>query len=115
MARQPLSRGKKIAVLTLVVLAVGPALLYCRVVIVGVKLFSTVSPDGLYKVEISQTRDPTLYERSVHLGVRRGGTAVVNRKLLYTGDLLDDDFQVLYPNPMWSSNSALELGTAMPT
>lgn len=109
-ARQPLSSGKKIAVLTLVVLPVAPALLYCRVVIVGVKLFSTVSPDGRYKVEISQTRDSTLYERSVHLSAGSDGKAVVNRKLLYTGDVLDDDFQVLHPNPMWSSNSALELG-----
>ena len=110
MARQPLSNVEKIALSGFVVLAIVSVLLYYRAVSVGVTLFSAFSPDGRYKVEIAQTRDAMLMERSVHLTAWRAGKTVVNGKLLFTGDLLDDDFLGLYGNPMWSSNSALELG-----
>ena len=92
MARQPLSNAEKIALLSFVALGIVSALVYFRVVIVGVRLFSTVSPDGRYKVEIGQTRDAMLMERSVRLSVWSARETVVNRKLIYTGDLLDDDF-----------------------
>jgi hypothetical protein len=109
-ARQPLSSAEKIALSGFVALAIVSALLYYRAVSVGVTLFSAFSPDGRYKVEIDQIRDSMLMERSVRFSAWRARKTIVNRKLLFTGDLLDDKFLGLYGNPMWSSNSALELG-----
>jgi|SRR5215467_3545831 len=83
---------------------------YYVAVVGGRVLYATSSPDGKYRIEILQTRDFMLNERSVYLTAHRNGKKIVNRKLLYTGDFLDDDFRGLYPNPRWTSNSTLELG-----
>jgi len=108
--KQKITSGKWIAIFSLVVLATLLVSLHLRGLIGGVELYSTSSPDGQYKVEINQVRGFPLLDRHVHLTARRNGTTIVNRELLYTGDFLDGDFRELYPNPMWPSNSALELG-----
>jgi hypothetical protein len=48
--------------------------------------------------------------RYVYLDVSRARTPLVRRKLLYTGDLLDDDFTTLYPKSSWASESVLRIG-----
>lgn len=74
-------------------------------------LFSTVSPNQHYRVDITQSRTFPFDERAVFLNARRDGEPLVHRKLLYTGDLLDNDFKDLYPNPRFRSESVYELGS----
>jgi hypothetical protein len=69
----------------------------------------TESPHKRYKVEIVQKR--FLVERAVYLDAYRDGQLTVRRKLLYTGDFLDSDFRDLYPNYLWTSESALRIGS----
>jgi len=73
-------------------------------------LFSTVSPHQQYRVEITQSRQFPSDERAVFLSAYRNGDKVVYHKLLYTGDLLDNDFRNLYSNPRFRSESIYELG-----
>ncbi len=73
-------------------------------------LFSTVSPNQHYHVDISQSRSFPFFERAVFLNARRDGGPLVRRKLLYTGDFLDNDFKDLYSNPRFRSESVYELG-----
>jgi hypothetical protein len=74
-------------------------------------LFSTVSPNQQYRVEITQSRQFPFNERAVLLKAYRNGNAIVYHKLLYTGDLLDNDFRDLYSNPRFRSESIYELGS----
>lgn len=74
-------------------------------------LFSTVSPHKHYRVDITQSRTFPFDERAVFLNARRDGESFVHRKLLYTGDFLDNDFKDLYPNPRFRSESVYELGS----
>jgi len=74
-------------------------------------LFSTASPSHHYRVDITQSRTFPFVERSVFLSARRDGEPLVRRKLLYTGDFLDDDFKNLYSNPRFRSESVYELGS----
>ena len=104
------SKGERLAILSIAAAAVLAACVYYGAIVRGEVLYSTSSPDGKYKIEIVQTRDFTLYERWVYMTALRNGRTTVNRKLLYTGDMLDGDFRSLYPNPRWTSNSTLELG-----
>ena len=76
----------------------------------GQTLSSTLSPNRKYKVEISQKRDAAGIERYVYLNAYRSGQQFVRNKLIYTGDLLDNDFRDLYPNYSWASESILKLG-----
>jgi len=73
-------------------------------------LGSTSSPSGRFRVEIAQRRDAKGYERFVYLNASRNGERVVEGKLLYTGDRLDDDFRNLYPDYSWLSESILKIG-----
>ena len=74
-------------------------------------LFSTVSPSQHYRVDITQSRMFPFDERAVFLNARRDGAPLVRRKLLYTGDFLDNDFKGSYPNPRFRSESVYELGS----
>jgi hypothetical protein len=76
----------------------------------GQTLSSAVSPNRKYKVEISQKTDAAGIERYVYLSAYRDGEHFVGNKLIYTGDLLDDDFRDLYPHYSWASESVLKLG-----
>jgi hypothetical protein len=76
----------------------------------GQMLSSSASPNRKYNVEISQTRDAAGVERHVYLNAYRNGEQFVRNKLIYTGDLLDNDFRDLYPNYSWASESILKLG-----
>src|SRR5438046_10018124 len=76
----------------------------------GQTLSSAGSPNRKYKVEISQKRDAAGIERYVYLSAYRNGEQFVRNKLIYTGDLLDNDFRDLYPNYSWASESILKLG-----
>src|SRR4051812_35387877 len=76
----------------------------------AVVLFSNVSPQQQYRVEITQSRSFPFYERAVFLNAHRNGAAFVRHKLLYTGDVLDSEFRDLYPNPRFKSESIFELG-----
>ena len=73
-------------------------------------LFSTKSPQHCYRVDIVQTRPFPFFERAVFLSAYREHKHFV-KKLLYTGDFLDNDFRDLYPNPRFSSEFVYELGT----
>lgn len=73
-------------------------------------LSSTVSPNRKYKVEISQERDAAGIERCVYLNAHRNGERFVRNKLIYTGDLLDNEFRDLYPDYSWASESVLKIG-----
>jgi len=76
----------------------------------GQTLATTESPNRKYKVEISQKKDAVGVERSVYLSAYRNGDQFIRNKLIYTGDLLDDDFRDLYPNYSWASEGILKLG-----
>jgi hypothetical protein len=76
----------------------------------GQTLSSAASPNRKYKVEISQKRDAAGIERYVYLNAYRNGEPFVRNKLIYTGDLLDNDFRDLYPHYSWASESILKLG-----
>lgn len=76
----------------------------------GQTLSSAASPNRKYKVEISQKRDAAGIERYVYLNAYRNGEQFVRNKLIYTGDLLDNDFKDLYPHYSWASESILKLG-----
>ena len=71
---------------------------------------TTSSPDGTYTVSISQQRPFPFHERHVVLNASRADAAIVQRKLLYTGDFMDQDFTVLYPMSSWASESVLRIG-----
>jgi len=73
-------------------------------------LSSTSSPSRQYKVEISQRRDLSGDERYVYLSVYRNDQQFLRNKLLYTGDLLDEDFRTLYPKYSWVDESILKIG-----
>lgn len=79
----------------------------------GQTLSAASSPNRKYKVEISQKRDAAGVERFVYLNAYRNGEQFVRNKLIYTGDLLDNDFRDLYPNYSWASESILKLGRKM--
>lgn len=100
--------NRKIILISLIVIAV----LMVGVVygLSGQTLCSASSPDGKYKVEISQTRHAAGIERYVYLSAYRHGEQFVRSKLIYTGDFLDSDFSDLYPNYSWASGSILKLG-----
>ena len=104
------SKRGRLAILSLAGWAFLAGCVYCDAVFLGDTLYSTSSPDRKYKVEIVQRRDLTLYERWVYMTALRNGKTIVYRKLLYTGDILDNDFRDLYPGPRWVSHSILELG-----
>ncbi|MEP6818649.1 MAG: hypothetical protein ABJA18_03890 [bacterium] len=74
------------------------------------EITSTSSPNNKYTVRISQERPLPGIERYVYLNVARGGESLLKRKLLYTGDMLDDEFNGLYPNHSWLSESILRIG-----
>ena len=74
------------------------------------EIASTSSARGRYTIQIGQERPFPGYERYVYLNVSRAGEAIVRRKLLYTGDMLDDDFGRLYPGYSWPSESVLRIG-----
>jgi hypothetical protein len=76
----------------------------------GQTLSSAASPNRKYKVEISQKRDAAGIERYVYLSAYRNGEQFVRNKLIYTGDLLDNDFRDLYPHYSWAFESILKLG-----
>ena len=76
----------------------------------GQTLSSAASPNRKYKVEISQKRDAAGIERYVYLNAYRKGVQFVRNKLIYTGDVLDNDFRDLYPHYSWPSESILKLG-----
>src|ERR1043165_2116642 len=79
-------------------------------VLSGQTLSSAVSPKRTYTVEISQKRASAGMERYVYLNAYHNGEQFVRNKLLYTGDLLDNDFRDLYPNYSWVSDSVLKIG-----
>lgn len=85
------------------------------VLILGAKLttvlYLTDSPHKRYRVEIVQRW--LLAERAVYLDAYRDGRPTVRRKLLYTGDFLDDDFRGLYRDYSWIGESALRIGSEM--
>jgi hypothetical protein len=74
------------------------------------EVFSTKSPRGGFVVAISQERPFPGVERHVYLDAYRAGALVVQHKLLFTGDFLDDDFRRLYPASSWVSESVLAIG-----
>ena len=76
----------------------------------GQTLSSASSPNRKYKVEISQSKDAAGIERYVYLSAYRNGEQFVRNKLIYTGDLLDNDFRDLYPHYSWASESILKMG-----
>ncbi|HET6890463.1 MAG TPA: hypothetical protein VFH31_05120, partial [Pyrinomonadaceae bacterium] len=73
-------------------------------------LSSSVSPNHRYRVEVLQNRDFAQVERRVYLNAYRKAEQFVRDKLIFTGDLLDDDFRNLYPNYHWISESILKIG-----
>ena len=74
------------------------------------EITSTSSSNNKYTVRITQERPLPGGERYVYLNVARGGEPLLTRKLLYTGDLLDSEFNNLYPNYSWLSESILKIG-----
>ncbi|MDQ3474588.1 MAG: hypothetical protein M3447_12715, partial [Acidobacteriota bacterium] len=76
----------------------------------GQTLSSTQSPKRKYRVEISQKRNSAGIERYVYLNAYRNGERFVRSKLIYTGDVLDNDFRDLYPDYSWTDDSILKIG-----
>lgn len=74
----------------------------------GQTLISSVSPNGTYRVEVSQERKGV--ERYVYLNAYRKDQPFVRNKLLYTGDQFDDEFRKIYPAFSWVSDSILKVG-----
>jgi hypothetical protein len=76
--------------------------------IAGEMLRATESPQNRYRVEVAKRK--FLTEDAVYLNAYRGKNRLVGRKLLFTGDFLDQSFQELYPNYSWISESVLRIG-----
>ena len=76
--------------------------------IAGEMIRTTESPQGRYRVEVAKRR--FLTEDAVYLNAYRGKNRLVGRKLLFTGDFLDQDFQDLYPTYFWISENTLQIG-----
>lgn len=74
------------------------------------EISSSTSPDKKYFVKITQGRTFPFFERHVFLNASRNGDSTVRKKLLYTGDFLDNEFNALYPGLTWISGSVLEIG-----
>lgn len=74
----------------------------------GQILVSSASPKGAYRVEVSQKKGG--FERYIYLNAYREGQVFVRNKLLYTGDLFDEDFRGLYPTYSWLADSILKIG-----
>ena len=95
---------------------IGLAVAACLIVIgvtfslSGQSLSSSLSLGQRYRVEVTQRRGAAGIERRVYLNAYRGGEQFVRNKLIYTGDLLDNDFKDLYPNYSWAFESVLKLG-----
>jgi hypothetical protein len=73
-------------------------------------LASSLSPNKHYLVQIEQRSVFPVMERYVYLNAFRDGQSFLKRRLLFTGDLLDNDFRDLYPNYSWLSESTLKIG-----
>ena len=94
---------------TLIIVAVIISLVVFTLVISqSYVLHSTESPNKRYIAEITQKG--FFIERAVYLNAYRNGEQFVHRKLLYTGDFLDNDFRDLYPKYAWASESILRIG-----
>ncbi|MGH9969377.1 MAG: hypothetical protein ACREBG_16470 [Pyrinomonadaceae bacterium] len=68
------------------------------------------SPGERYTVRISQTRPFPGIERYVYFSAALGGEQLLESKLLYTGDALDSEFNSLYPEKSWLSESIFKIG-----
>ena len=101
--------NRKLTLICLAVVALLP-ILGVAFSFSGQTLSSSLSPNRKYKVDISQKKDAAGIERYVYLNAYRNGQQFVRDKLIYTGDLLDNDFRDLYPNYSWASEYILKLG-----
>ena len=91
-------------------IAVAVLLAVILIVPFGRAISSTSSPNNKYTVQISQERSFPYIERYIYLNVSRSGELLLRRKLLYTGDFLDQEVNSLYPNHSWLSESILKIG-----
>lgn len=79
-------------------------------------LLVTESPNKTYKVvlekgrgtpDVDSTRDDEIV---VRFSAAERGTSLVSKELLYSADSLDRPFEILFPNHLWISESALRFG-----
>jgi hypothetical protein len=99
-------RGKPI----LILIVVAVILVVILSLSFGQEISSTSSPHNKYTVQISQERRFPGIERYIYLNASRSGEPFLRSKLLYTGDFLDQEFNSLYPNHSWLSESILKIG-----
>jgi hypothetical protein len=67
----------------------------------------TASSNHKYKVEITERQ--FFVEHAAYLNAYRDGGRFVNRKLLFTGDFLDERFQEIYSEYTWLSENVLRI------
>ncbi len=96
--------------LILILVAVAVIVVVILSVSFGHEISSTSSPNNTYTVQISQERSFPYIGRYVYLNASRSGEPILKRKLLYTGDFLDQEFNSLYPKHSWLSESILKIG-----
>lgn len=81
---------------------------------------TTESPDRTYKVVLKQetgtgkVNPAREAEARIGFNVTKGGTSIVSKELLYSGDSLDMPFETLYPQHSWVSESVLRFGEELP-
>src|SRR5882724_986030 len=96
--------------LILILIVIAIILVVILSVSFGREISSTSSPNNKYTVQISQERPFPAFERYVYLNASRTGEPFLKRKLLHTGDFLDQGFNSLYPTHAWLSESILKIG-----
>ena len=100
--------GKRKLAYVALLSSIGIVLLIWRYGIAAKTVQITESPQGRYKVEVAQRK--FFIEDAVYLNAYRHKDRFVSRKLLYTADFLDEDFQDLYPTCSWISENTLQIG-----
>jgi hypothetical protein len=96
--------------LILILISVAVILVVILSVSFGREISHTSSPNHKYTIQISQERPFPGIERYIYLNASRNGEPFLKRKLLYTGDFMDQEFDSLYPNHSWLSESILKIG-----
>ena len=103
-----MSAKQKLTYLLLLLGSIGIVILIWKNGVAGQTVQITESPQGGYKVEVVKRR--FIAEDAVYLNAYRGGDCFILRKLLFTGDFLDSNFQDLYPTYSWISENTLQIG-----
>jgi hypothetical protein len=73
----------------------------------------TKSPTGIYEVELAGDKTRPSFPfmgHSVSFNLYKNGQQIVRNAYVYSGDLFDSDFNELYPEHKWVSESVLRFG-----